>query len=120
MAFPLDELGGEVLREILRGGGDAAPRPASRSSAGTRSTTPSRSTAWRSPGTSHPDAVSTNAGGRAGDALVLTKPVGVGRGRRPRSSAASPTPLLAAAVEVMTTLNRDAAAEPPAAGAHAR
>ena len=60
----------------------------------------------------HPDEVLTNAGGRAGDALVLTKPLGAGavatalkRGRRgcrrwpPR-------------VEVMTTLNRDARLPP--------
>src|SRR3954453_2470894 len=42
VAFPLESLGPDALREILRGGGDGRPRPASPSSAGTRSTTRSR------------------------------------------------------------------------------
>jgi len=47
VAFPLERLGGEVLREILRGGGDAVSAAGRRSWAGTRSTTRSRSTGWR-------------------------------------------------------------------------
>ena len=56
VAFPLETLGPDVLREILRGGLDVVTaagstwsrRPAPRSSAATRSTTPSRSTGSRS------------------------------------------------------------------------
>ena len=48
VAYPLEALGGEVLREILRGGARRGGRGGRRrSSAATRSTTASRSTAWR-------------------------------------------------------------------------
>ena len=70
-------------------------------------------------GTVHPDAVLTNRAARAGDALVLTKPLGLGviatALKRDEASARN----IADAVEVMTTLNagaRDAALE---VGVHA-
>ena len=46
-------------------------------------------------GVVHPDEILTNAGGRAGDALVLTKPLGAGavstavKRRHPRRAAAT-------------------------------
>ena len=66
----------------------------------------------------HPDQILSNAGGRPGDALVLTKPLGVGAisTALKRGSGAD---LLPAAVETMTTLNADAAAGARAAEAHA-
>ncbi len=51
---------------------------ASPSSAGTRSTTPSRSTGSRSPAWPTPTPSSPTPAARAGDALVLTKPLGAG------------------------------------------
>jgi selenide,water dikinase len=68
-------------------------------------------------GVVHPDEVITNAGGEAGDELVLTKPLGAGA----VSTAVKrgiPAPL-DEAINVMVTLNRDAAAAARAAGAHA-
>lgn len=63
-------------------------------------------------GTVHPDAILTNRGAHAGDALVLTKPIGLGvlstALKRDTASARN----IADAIEVMTTLNasaRDAA-----------
>ena len=60
----------------------AAPRrrrwPARPSSAATPSTTPSPSTAWRSPALVHPDRILRNVGARPGDRLLLTKPLGSG------------------------------------------
>ena len=60
-------------------------------------------------GTVHPDAIWRKSGARPGDALFLTKPVGTGmllhaarEGRRHEEG-------LAAAIDAMTTLNRDAA-----------
>ncbi len=65
-------------------------------------------------GTVHPEHVVTNAGAHAGDALVLTKPIGLGViSTAVKRDAASPE-LVAEAVRVMTTLNagaRDAATE---------
>jgi selenide,water dikinase len=62
----------------------------------------------------HPDRVLTNAGARPGDALVLTKPIGLGViSTAVKRDEATPE-LVAEAVGVMTTLNagaRDAALE---------
>jgi selenide,water dikinase len=67
----------------------------------------------------HPDEVLTNAGGRPGDALVLTKPLGAGAISTAAKRGIASQELIAAGVEVMTELNRDAAAAARAAGAHA-
>jgi selenide,water dikinase len=68
-------------------------------------------------GTVHPDEILRNGGGLPGDALVLTKPLGAGAvATAVKRGLEAP---LAAAVEVMTTLNRDGAAAARAAGAHA-
>jgi selenide,water dikinase len=66
----------------------------------------------------HPERVLTNAGGRPGDALVLSKPLGVGAVTTALKRGVGNAPLRAA-IEVMTTLNRDAAAACAAAGVHA-
>ena len=63
-------------------------------------------------GTVHPDRVLTNAGGRVGDRLVLTKPIGLGVISTALKRDAAPDALVARAIEIMTTLNagaRDAA-----------
>jgi len=68
-------------------------------------------------GVVHPDEVLTNAGGRAGDVLVLTKPLGAGAVSTAVKRGLPGVPL-EAAVEVMTTLNRDASIAARAAGAN--
>jgi selenide,water dikinase len=70
-------------------------------------------------GTVHPDRILANAGGRPGDALVLTKPLGVGAIVTARKLGAASDALLAAAVDVMTRLNDAAAAAALVAGASA-
>ncbi len=71
-------------------------------------------------GTVHPDRVLTNAGARPGDALVLTKPIGLGAiSTAVKRNGATPQ-LIDRAIEVMTTLNaaaRDAALEVGVRGA---
>lgn len=65
-------------------------------------------------GTVHPDHVLTNAGARAGDVLVLTKPIGLGVISTALKRDAADDALVARAVDVMTALNagaRDAAVE---------
>jgi selenide, water dikinase len=59
-------------------------------------------------GTVHPDHVWTNAGARVGDALVLTKPIGLGVISTAVKRDAAPPALVADAVRIMTTLNADA------------
>jgi selenide,water dikinase len=65
-------------------------------------------------GTIDPRRVLTNAGARPGDALVLTKPIGLGVISTALKRDSAPPALLEAAVALMTTLNqgaRDAALE---------
>jgi selenide,water dikinase len=66
-----------------------------------------------------PAEVITNAQGRPGDALVLTKPVGAGAITTSLKKGLASDEALSAAVEVMTTLNEEAATAARAAGAHA-
>jgi selenide,water dikinase len=67
----------------------------------------------------HPDRLLTNAGARAGDALVLTKPLGGGAIVTARKRGAAGDDLLTRAVEVMTELNAQASAAAAEAGASA-
>ena len=78
VAYPLETLGPEVLAEILRGGADAVAAAGASIVGGHSIDDPEPKYGLAVTGTVHPDAVLTNAGGRAGDALVLTKPLGAG------------------------------------------
>jgi selenide,water dikinase len=67
----------------------------------------------------HPAELISNAGARAGDVLVLTKPLGVGAITTARKRGARDDDLLARGVATMTALNDTASAAARAAGAHA-
>jgi selenide, water dikinase len=119
VAFPLEKLGAEVLREILRGGNDAATAAGCAIVGGHSIDDAEPKYGLAVTGTVHPDEVLTNAGGRAGDALVLTKPLGAGAISTAAKRGIAKPDLIARGVEVMTTLNRDGAAAARAAGVHA-
>ncbi len=70
-------------------------------------------------GTLDPEAVSTNAGARPDDLLVLTKPLGTGIITTAGKFDAASQTALEAAIESMTTLNADAARAASDHGAHA-
>jgi selenide,water dikinase len=70
-------------------------------------------------GVVHPDRLVRNSTARAGDQLFLTKPVGGGLASTAAKRGVAPAALTSAAVEVMTTLNRDAAEQALAAGVSA-
>ena len=79
LAWPRDRIPFELAAEVLRGGsGRLRRRPAATSPAGTASTTPSRSTAWPSPGSPTPSELLRNDAGAPGLPLTLTKPLGLG------------------------------------------
>ncbi len=118
VAFSLASLGDDVLVEILRGGGDVAAAAGVAVLGGHSIEDAEPKFGMAVTGVVHPDEVLTNAGGRAGDALVLTKPLGAGAVSTALKRGV-PGVDLASAVAVMTTLNRDAAAAAQAAGAHA-
>jgi selenide, water dikinase len=67
----------------------------------------------------HPDRVVTNAGARAGDRLVLTKPIGTGIIATAIKRGDAPPGAVAAAVAAMTELNAGAAAAMTETGVHA-
>jgi selenide, water dikinase len=116
VAFSLEELGPDVLRAILLGGADAVAAAGAVVVGGHTIDDREPKYGLAVTGTVNPDAVLTNAGGRAGDALALTKPVGGGAiTTAAQRGFASPE----AAVEVMATLNADAARRARASEAHA-
>jgi selenide, water dikinase len=119
VAWSLEELGGEVLRDVLRGGAEVA------AAAGV-SVVGGHSIDDREPkyglavtGTVHPGRIVRNSTARPGDELYLTKPVGGGVASTAIKRGSASEELAHAAVEVMVTLNREAAAAALAAGASA-
>jgi selenide,water dikinase len=119
VAFPLERLGVEVLAAILRGGGDVAAQAGAAVLGGHSIDDAEPKYGMAVTGVVHPDEILTNAGGRAGDALVLTKPLGAGAIATAHKRGIAPRGAVAAAVEVMTMLNREGAVAARAAGAHA-
>ena len=119
VAYPLETLGPDLLREILRGAATRPPRPGRPSSAGHSIDDPEPKYGMAVTGIVAPGDVLTNAGGRAGDALVLTKPLGAGAVATAIKRGLAAPDLVARAIEVMTTLNDRAAVQARAAGAHA-
>jgi selenide, water dikinase len=119
VAYPLETLGPDVLREILRGGSDAVAAAGASIVGGHSIDDPEPKYGLAVTGIVDPRAVLTNAGGRAGDALVLTKPLGAGTVATALKRGLASSDLVDRAVAVMTTLNDVAATQARAAGAHA-
>jgi selenide,water dikinase len=119
VAFPLERVGPEVLREVLRGGSDVLRTAGALLVGGHSIDDPEPKYGLAVTGVVHPDELITNAGALAGDDLVLTKPLGVGAISTALGRGVASAGLLPAAVESMTTLNMEAAAQARTAGAHA-
>ena len=119
VAVPLETLGGEVLAEILRGGADAAAAAGAAIVGGHSIDDPEPKYGMAVTGVVHPQAVLTNAGGVAGDVLVLTKPLGAGTVATAIKRGLAGPELIERAIAVMTQLNDRAAEQARAAGAHA-
>jgi selenide,water dikinase len=109
VAYSLEDLGGDVLREILRGGQDAAAGAGVAIVGGHSIDDSEPKYGLAVTGRVHPDRLVRNSTARAGDGLYLTKPVGGGvastAAKRGNDS------LMPGAIDVMTTLNREAAAQ---------
>jgi selenide,water dikinase len=117
VAFSLEQLGGEVLTAILRGGASITDEAGVAIVGGHSIDDREPKYGLAVTGVVDPRSVLTNAGGRAGDALVLTKPLGAGAvSTALKRGLEAP---LAEAVRVMTTLNRDASLAAREADAHA-
>jgi selenide,water dikinase len=116
VAFSIEQLGAGVLAEILRGGAEMAAQARVAIVGGHSIDDAEPKYGMAVTGVVHPDQLLTNAGGRAGDALVLTKPLGAGAVCTAHQRGL-PAPL-DAAIEVMSTLNRDGALALREAGVH--
>ena len=114
VAWPRDGLGFDLLARVLAGGREVVHAAGALVAGGHSIDDAEPKYGLAVVGTVDPALVLTNAGARPGDALVLTKPIGLGViATAVKREAASPT-LVAEAVRVMTTLNdaaRDAALE---------
>jgi selenide,water dikinase len=119
VAFPLERLGGEILRRILEGGLAVADAAGCSIVGGHSIDDPEPKYGLAVTGTVDPAAILTNASARSGDALVLTKPLGVGAITTAHKRGAAEPARLAEAVAVMVQLNADASRRALAAGAHA-
>jgi selenide,water dikinase len=119
VAFPLQTLGGDVLRAILEGGLAVAGEAGCAIVGGHSIDDAEPKYGLAVTGTVDPRRMLTNATAREGDVLVLTKPLGVGAittaHRRGRASSEQ----LRRAVEVMSALNARAARAALEARAHA-
>src|SRR3954466_481808 len=111
VAYPIEALGPEILGEMLRGGADAAAAAGATVVGGHSIDDPEPKYGMAVTGTVHPDRVLTNAGGRAGDVLVLTKPLGAGAVATAVKRGLADDAVVARAIEVMTTLNDVASAQ---------
>ncbi len=107
--FPAEALGGELLREILAGGGEVIAAAGASLAGG-------HSVEDREPkyglavtGVVHPEGIWRNVGARPGDALVLTKPLGTGVLFNACRAGKLPWPDLAALLPEVAALNRAAA-----------
>jgi selenide, water dikinase len=106
VAFSLEQLGAEVLVEILRGGATVAAEAGCAIVGGHSIDDSEPKYGLAVTGVAHPDGLLTNRSGRAGDVLVLTKPLGAGAvSTAIKRGLEAP---LDEAVAVMTELNRQA------------
>ncbi|MCW3069743.1 MAG: selD [Solirubrobacterales bacterium] len=119
VAFPLESLGADVLRSILQGGVAVAAEAGCTIVGGHSIDDPEPKYGLAVTGTVDPRRMLTNAGAREGDALVLTKPLGVGVITTAHKRGLASTEQLARAVEVMVALNAEAARAATEARAHA-
>ena len=119
VAFPLEQLGPDVLRRILEGGAAACAQAGCVIGGGHSIDDPEPKYGLCVTGTVDPERILANDAGEAGDVLVLTKPIGAGAVMTAAKRGVATADQLAAAVEVMATLNAKASAQALAAGAHA-
>jgi selenide,water dikinase len=119
VAWSIEELGAAPLRDVLQGGADVAAAAGVAIVGGHTIADSEPKYGMAVTGVVRPDELISNASARAGDALVLTKPLGAGAVSTALKKGFAGPELVAAAVEVMCELNADAAHAARAGGAHA-
>ncbi len=119
VGFPVNRLPIRVLQEILQGAADKAAEAGIPIVGGHSVEDSEPKFGWAVTGVVHPDRILTNRGARPGDALILTKPIGLGiLSTAAKRGAASPA-AIARGIGVMSALNRAAAEAMAGARVHA-
>jgi selenide,water dikinase len=108
VAYSVDRLGEGPLREILRGGADVAAEAGVAIVGGHSIDDAEPKYGLAVTGAVDPRRLLRNSTARPGDALYLTKPVGGGIASTAAKRGVASKALTRTAVDVMTTLNRDA------------
>lgn len=116
VGFPDQLLEPEVLARILQGGAEKCKEAGIDIVGGHTIKAEEPIYGLAVTGKVHPDRVFSNAGGRPGDILVLTKPIGLGIITTAAKNDADPQNAIADAIRIMTTLNRAAAEAARAVG----
>jgi len=121
VGFPLERLGGEILRAVMGGALSILGEAGVPLVGGHSIDDPEPKFGLAVTGLVDPERVLRNDGARTGDVIVLTKPLGTGAivTHSQRAGAAGEADALAEAVAVMRTLNEPAGRQALAAGAHA-
>jgi selenide, water dikinase len=118
VAWSVADLGAEMLGEVLRGGQDVITAAGAVILGGHTIDDPEPKYGLAVTGVLDPAEMITNAGGRPGDALILTKPLGAGAVTTSLKKGLASDEVLANAVEVMTEPNDAGSRAARAAGAH--
>ncbi len=116
VGWPRDVLPSELLREVLRGGADVAALAGCHLGGGHSIDDPEPKYGMAVTGVADPQRLLRNDAAVAGLPLSLTKPLGLGVLNNRHKSTGE---VFSQAIEVMTTLNRDASTAALAAGATA-
>lgn len=108
-AWPVDDLPLRMLGEVLRGGRDVATAAGIPVAGGHSITDPEPKYGMVAIGLMHPSLLTRNSNVVSGATLVLTKPLGLGMISTAIKRGTAPPDMIREAIDVMTTLNRDAA-----------
>ncbi len=119
VCFPQDTMDFSVLKEVLRGGLDKMHEAGVILIGGHSVEDPELKYGLSVTGTIHPDKVVHNNGARAGDRLILTKPLGTGIISTAIKGGVADEKAIVKIVESMTTLNRESSEAMQEVGVHA-
>lgn len=117
VGFPVGTLPIEVLTEILRGGQDKVHEAGASIVGGHSIIDEELKYGLSVTGRVHPDHLLTNTGARAGDTLVLTKPLGTGFVTTALKRGSLEGDFAAPTIDAMRMLNRDASRQAVSIGA---
>jgi selenide, water dikinase len=119
VCWPVDDLPLAMLAEVLQGGIDLAAKAGVAVLGGHSITDPEPKYGMVALGLTGADRIVRNSTAQSGDALFLTKPIGLGIVSTAVKRGEAPEDLVARAVDVMTTTNQAAAEAMLAAGVDA-